>query len=129
MRDDWKRAVESGDVSATRALARDGADLDSLDRHGQTGLMIAAHRGHAGVVELLAKLGANLDHTAKYRLSALMLATIGGHAEVVRVLVEAGADTRCIGGGDGAFAGKTALEIAVDLERDDIAALLGDGNA
>jgi ankyrin repeat protein len=42
-----------------------------------------------------------------------MLAVLGGHAEIVRVLVEAGADVTVTGTGAPGFAGKTALDLAV----------------
>jgi len=100
---DWLDATHRGDLTRVCALLDAGADIDALDRHGQTALMNAAFRGDAALVQTLAARGANLDHTAKYRLTALMLAVINQHADVVRVLLEAGAD-RQIRGNHGHFA-------------------------
>jgi len=121
----WLDATNRGDLVQVRALLDAGADIDALDRHGQTALMNAAHRGDAELVQVLVDRGAGLNHTAKHRLTALMLAVIADRADVVRVLVSAGAD-RTIQGSTGQFA-CTPLEYAqqhgkehlVDMLRDD----------
>ena len=109
----WERAVGGGDVEAVRELVRSGADVDARDRHGQTALMLAAHRGHREIVELLVEAGADLDVAAKYNLTALMLAIVAGHAAVARVLVRAGANRDVRGVGAPGFAGKSAYDLAV----------------
>lgn len=124
MKRGWQNAVECGDAATLGALLERGDDVDSRDRYGQTALMLAARSGHGEVVEVLLTHGADLDHCAKYGLTALMLATINDHAEVVRLLMMAGADTDLEGSGAPGFAGKTALDLAKDLGREDIADLL-----
>lgn len=109
---EWEQAVRRGDAGAIEALLRAGAPVDAKDRHGQTALMVAAHKGHTDAVRALLQHGAALDHTAKYSLSALMLAVIAGHAPIVRALIEAGADRALRGSGAPGFAGKTALDLA-----------------
>ena len=113
MDDAWKRAVQAGDAEAVRRLLQSGTDLDARDRYGQTGLMLAAHRGHGDVVDVLIAGGAALDVTAKYNLSALMLAVVAGHAAVARRLARAGADLTIAGRGAPGFHGKTAYDLAV----------------
>ena len=118
MKADWKQAVASADVEALRALLESGADVDALDRYGQTGLMLAAHKGHALIVRELVAHGANLNHTAKFGLSALMLAVIADHPDVVRLLLDAGADTALRGSQRTApFYDQTALEMAESMGR------------
>src|SRR5512134_4087896 len=85
----WEDALKRGNVEAIRELLHRGADVDARDRYGQTGLMLAAHAGHRGVVELLLEHGAELNATAKFGLSALMLAVVAGHAEVARAATTA----------------------------------------
>jgi len=110
----WGQAVRAGDLEMLASLLAGGADIDAKDRHNQTGLMIAAADGRDDVVAWLVERGAALDHTAKFRLSALMLAVVRGQLRIVRQLVDAGADRTLRGAGAPGFAGKTALDLAVD---------------
>jgi uncharacterized protein len=110
----WENAVKHGEVRIVLDLLARGADVDALDRHGQTALMLAAHGGHRDLVETLIAHRAKLDHTAKFGLSALMLAIVAGHAEVARLLAEAGADLALRGTGAAGFTGKTAHDLAVE---------------
>jgi uncharacterized protein len=120
----WERAITDGDLDAVRALVRSGADVDARDRHGQTALMLAAHRGHRSIVELLVESGADLNVTAKYNLSALMLAIVAGHVPIALLLVSAGADRSLRGTGAPGFAGKTALHLAVARGMEELSAAL-----
>ena len=124
---EWQAAAERGDAAALRCLLDLGEDVDSLDRFGQTALMLAARNGHVEAVRVLIGAGADLDRTAKYRLSALMLAVINEHIAIVRLLVEAGAETGIRGTGAPGFADKTAGDLAEDLGRTSIAELLRGG--
>lgn len=72
----WQQAVAAGDAARLAELLERGAEVDALDRYGQTALMLAARNGHFEAVHTLVDAGADLDHTAKHHLSALMLAVI-----------------------------------------------------
>jgi len=120
MRPEFERAATSGDVQGLEDQLGSGTDVDSRDRHGQTALMLAAHRGHLEAVECLVRHGADLDVTAKYGLSALMLAIVAGHGAVAYALVRAGADLTLRGTGAPGFAGKTALDLAAGREMKDL---------
>ena len=124
MEKDWERAIHSGDVGWVRSLIEHGLEINSKDRHGQTGLMLAAMKGHTEIVRLLVENKAELNHTAKYHLSALMLAVINNHIEIVSLLAQAGADPSIGGTGAPGFAGLTALELAERAGYVEIAAIL-----
>jgi ankyrin repeat protein len=109
---DWERAVVAGDTETVRELLLEGTDPDARDDHGQTALMLAAHRGHAAIVEMLVTARAALDTTAKYNLTALMLAIVAGHEDIARTLVRAGAGLGPQGSGAPGFAGKNAIDLA-----------------
>ena len=123
MTKDWQEAISSGNTERVKILLDAGADINALDRYGQTALMRAAHQGHTEVVRLLAQRGANLDHAAKYRLTATMPAVIADHPEVVRVLVDAGADLALRGSPNTPY-DKTALEMADQMKRTKCAEIL-----
>jgi hypothetical protein len=110
---EWEEAVRRGSLADLKRLADTGGDVDALDSHSQTALMVAATEGHTAVVEWLVRRGAVLDRVAKYGLSALMLAVVRGHGEIVRILADAGADVTLRGTGAPGFAGVAALDLAV----------------
>jgi len=121
----WLDATSAGHLDRVCELLDAGAEIDALDKHGQTALMNAAHRGDAELVRVLIQRGANLNHTSKYKLTALMLAVIAGHSEVVRMLVAAGAD-RQMKGSKGTFA-CTPLQYAERYGKSELVSLLRNG--
>ena len=123
MTGDWESALQRGDVEVMRQLLDEGADVNALDRHGQTSLMIAARDGRVDIVRLLIDRGADMNRTAKYHLTALMLAVIAGHEPVVAALIAAGADLTQTGSGAPGFAGMTARDLADAAGRPAIASL------
>ena len=120
MRPEFEHAARSGDAGAIEDHLNAGVDVNSLDRHGQTALMLAAHGGSLDVVETLLRRGARLDFTAKYGLSALMLAIVAGHEKVALALVRAGADLSLLGTGAPGFSGKSAYDLGLQQEMKDL---------
>jgi uncharacterized protein len=121
---DWQKAIQRGDAAAVRSMLADSRHLNSKDKHGQTGLMVAAKDGHTEVAGLLIDHSADLNVTAKYHLSALMLAVLNRHKEIVELLVNAGADKTIRGSGAPGFAGLTALDLAEKAGYGEIASVL-----
>ena len=122
----WEHAIKNADVQTVLQLLGQGQDVDALDRHGQTALMLAAHASHREVVEALIAYRARLDITAKFGLSALMLAIVAGHQEIARLLAQAGADLSLRGSGAPGFSDKTAFDLAADRGMLELSAELKD---
>lgn len=120
----WHEAIRSGDPEKVRRLLQEGADIDALDEHGQTGLMNAVYWGNLELTALLIRHGADLDRKAKLNLTALYLAVIGGRTAFVRALVKAGAATDIKG--STAQYDRTPLEYARQLGSPDIVRILED---
>ena len=117
----WEDAVRQGHTDILQDLLSRGIDANARDRHGQTGLMLAAHAGHLDAVQLLIDHGAKLNVTAKFGLSAVMLAVIAGHKEIAQALARAGVDLTLRGTGAPGFAGKTAADLAAERGWNDLA--------
>ncbi len=114
MTPEWENAALDGDLSALSAQLAAGADVNALDRYGQSALMLAARAGHIEAVQFLIRANAALDITAKFHLSATMLAIVNGHESVARAIAAAGADLSLTGSGAPGFAEKTASQLAMD---------------
>ena len=69
-------------------LVEKGADVNKLNKYGETALLKASYRGHAGVVQTLLDSGANTEPTSTAGLSALSAAVGQGHLAVAKALVE-----------------------------------------
>ncbi len=124
MRDAWRDAAVAGDVLSVERLLAEGANVNKLDRHGQTALMQAAMHGRDEVVRVLLGHDADPDVTAKYGLGALMLAVINHHVGIAKQLVDAGAATSLCGRGAPGFAGKTARQLAESQDMPELAAYI-----
>ncbi len=129
MTEEWKTAALEGNYRSLADQLAGGADVNQLDRYGQTALMLAARAGHLEAVAWLVDAGASLDHTAKYSLSAMMIAIVNHREQVARLLAEHGADTSLRGSGAPGFAGKNAADLARERGLTELAELLGDGTA
>ncbi len=112
MKPSWEQAARGGDAGSLSAQLAAGADVDALDRYGQSALMLACLAGSLEAVQVLVRAGANLDVTAKYSLSAAMLAAVNGHEEIVRFLKSAGADLSLRGSGAPGFHEQTVADLA-----------------
>lgn len=121
---EWQESARRGDAAALVARIEAGADVDSLDRYGQSALMLAARGGHLEAVEALLRAGADPNVTAKFGLSATMLAVVNHHASVARALAAAGADLHLVGSGAPGFTGKTAHQLALERNLDELAEAL-----
>ncbi|HKY33931.1 MAG TPA: PQQ-binding-like beta-propeller repeat protein [Candidatus Polarisedimenticolia bacterium] len=85
-------AARDGDVAKVRALLEAGVPADAPARHGHTALMLAAEKGHTGIVTLLLDKGADVNaRETFFGVTPLGAALHGGHAALARMLLERGA--------------------------------------
>jgi len=101
-----------------------GMDPNASGRNGYTALIVAAARGHTGIVDLLLARGADLDKTNDTGWSALMEAALRDQDTIVKHLLKAGAHME----GFETKNGLTALMIAAKGDRpDSVTAMLAAG--
>src|SRR5262245_37089544 len=84
-------AAESGDTAKVAKSLSQGIEINVTDEHRQTGLMLAAGKGHIDTVKIILQHRPLLDLQNKIGATALMFASFNGHLEVVIELLKAGA--------------------------------------
>ena len=93
---DWNKelldAALAGDAARVKAALAEGAQLDVVDKLGNTALIWAARYGRTEAVTALIEAGAALDAGNNNGDTALMWAAQFGNPEAVTALIEAGAE-------------------------------------
>ena len=116
----WFEAVTAGDIAALGAMLSGGADVDTLNAHGQTALHLAAGHGRCNVVDVLIRAGADVNAVDSEGWTALHYAARHGQGNSVAALLQSGADVD-VADNDG----WTALHIAAAHgHRPDVEAIL-----
>ena len=100
-------SAQYGDIKLVQEALDNKADINSLDKDGNTVLMWTARCGHETTVKLLLNKGAKLDIQDGVGDTALMWAVVYGDETTVKLLLEAGASLDLKN-----FASKTALDLA-----------------
>ena len=85
-------ASQIGRTKIVLTLLDQGADVNAVDKHGKTVLMLASQKGRKEVVLALLAQGADVNAATSECLTALMFASANGHEEVVLALLAQGAD-------------------------------------
>ncbi|KAJ1459100.1 ankyrin repeat-containing domain protein [Pelagophyceae sp. CCMP2097] len=87
-------ATYDGNVALVEDLLARGCDTHLRDADGLTPLMIAAKRGHAGVVGVLLDHSVAVDQVTADRSTPLIIPAAYGHVDVLGTLLRAGAAVR-----------------------------------
>ena len=78
-------AVCTNDVPALRTVIVGGADVDGVQRNGETALRYVALKGHVGCAKVLLEAKANVGKVDGDGRTPLHYASLNGHVECVRV--------------------------------------------
>jgi ankyrin repeat protein len=89
--DDLLSAVRFNDPGAVRKLLDEGYDINSLDRDGNSILMLAVREKSLAVAKLLLDRHPNVNYANPAQETALMFAALQGESDLVRALVGGGA--------------------------------------
>lgn len=116
-------ALSAGDTATALRLISHGAQLEIVDRSGDTPLLRTLLM-HSGVALALIAQGADVNAKSKAKMTPLIRATHLGDVAVVRALIEKKADLDCKDHLD-----NTAVSIAAIHNRVDILKLLIDAGA
>ena len=107
-----KREVE-------KHLLNSGANINSRDNRGNTGLHLGAQFGHLTIVKTFLDRGVNINTKGFDKNTALIQASFSGETAVVKLLLERGPKIDCVN-----IYGKTALMVAASNKYPDIVSLL-----
>jgi len=116
-------AASQGRKDMVQLLLTNKAEVDIKNSSNKTPLHFAAEEGRKDVVELLITNKADVNGRDNEGFTPLLYATSRGHAKVVEVLLANKAD-RHAKADKGLYAGKTAIQLATESKRADIATLL-----
>lgn len=91
-RDEFLRAVQSGDGNAAAAMIQQGADVNAREANGTTALHWAVYHQDVALVKRLLAAGAKVAVVNDFGSSPMQEAAVTGNAAVIRMLLDAGAN-------------------------------------
>lgn len=112
-------AVPKGAIGQVDKLLSRGVSPNCRDNKRRTPLIVASEEGSAAIVGVLIRHKADMNAVDADGDTALIKAAFGGHLTVVKMLAENGADVNLRNN-----EGMTALEIAQEMEAQDVIAYL-----
>ena len=114
-------ASEQGRLEVVKYLVENGADVNAQSgKQGRgTALIYASATNRTIVMEYLLEQGADINATTTFNETALIWATAQGHVKAVNLLLKKKADTKIKNKKE-----KTALDVAEDLNREEIERML-----
>ena len=112
------QAASQADGVALRQLIKDGAQVNAVDKLGNTALLLAAREGDVETARTLLRAGADVDGRGG-SLTPLGQAALRGHTHMARLLLRAGARVDATGLND-----HTPLMTAVKLNHPQVVGLL-----
>lgn len=102
-------AAQAGRVEIAQALIEAKADVNAAYQ-ARTPAVIAAQKGHAGIINVLAEVKADFEKPDAQGWTPLLLATFFGHTQTVQAFTEAKVNLNC------QINGATPVSVAVEQE-------------
>jgi ankyrin repeat protein len=87
-------AVAGGKLGDVKRLIASGTDLNAIDGHGRTPLMVAGYRRDLAAARLLIKAGADLNRLDVQRYDLITIAAVANHMEMVKLAIASGGNPR-----------------------------------
>lgn len=115
IKDNIFTAIRTIDYTSINVLLSDGTDIDTVDRQGNTPLMIAAKVGNTRILDIILSHNPNMNKQNKSGTTALMIAAQSGQLPVVKKLVRHGAKPPIL-----EMEGNTALTLASKFGHEEI---------
>ena len=112
-------AVQDIDIVSLNVLLAEGAEVDTVDKEGNTPLMLAAKIGNPRMVKIILAHHPELDKVNDNGYTALMIASEHGQIHIVEKLLEKGASVEITN-----LSGLTAADLALRNGQPDVANLL-----
>jgi len=92
IKDNIFTAIRSIDYTSINILLSEGMDVDTVNREGNTPLMVASKIGNPRIVDILLAHNPDINLQNKKGSTALMIAARTGQLHIVKKLVTNGAD-------------------------------------
>jgi ankyrin repeat protein len=89
-------AAYAGNVSAIRALAAQGVDLNATDAYGRTALHVATFARQRAAIQALVQAGADLKRLENDRYDCVTIAAVADDEETLRQLLALGASAKLV---------------------------------
>lgn len=87
-----RRACYDGKIEMVKLLVKEGANIETKSKYGNTPLICAAHHGETEVVRFLLEQGADIKAVGRHGNTALLSAAHAHHTDTVDLLISYGAD-------------------------------------
>ena len=85
-------AIQAGDAADVKVQLDQGADVNGMDRDGQTPLIAALQTRNFAIAKLLISRGADVNEMTQYGQTPLIEALQYGYDEIAQLLISRGAD-------------------------------------
>ncbi len=85
-------AVAAGDIQKLKMFLEQGADINAVNKEGETALMVAALEGRTDMARFLIERGADLNAKDSVGATPLLYAALGGSLETIKLLIDKGSN-------------------------------------